>query len=149
MQRSVLTFIAISACLILASAAPPAKPAAKKVPVKKAGPPKIACTVCQGVGTDCKSEKTDSKCDKCAKFTGVADDPKEVPEYMWGIMPAGSKDAMTKNKGQKMTFRGCATQELIDVATLGDTYEEYGCTDFDEMFGFKDATGCLCKGNCQ
>jgi len=51
-----------------------------------------------------------------------------------------------------MTYRSCATQEMIDAATVGSEYDGDGCsemTDGDEDFmGFKHVTACLCSGNC-
>jgi len=112
--------------------------------------PKMSCHVCQGPGPDCKSDKVNTTCDKCVKFTGVSSgNTQEVPDFIWQNMNVpNAKDQMAKNKGKQMTFRGCATQGLIDVATLGDSYGDTGCSDFDEFFGFNDVTACLCKGDC-
>jgi len=143
---AVLVFLAIVA-LVAINPANPAK-AMKSV----ASTPKCSCHVCQGPGPDCQSQVVNTTCDKCVKFTGVSTgDTKEVPDFIWQNMNMNTqtaKDQMVKNKGKQMTFRGCATQGLIDVATLGDSYSDTGCSDYDEFFGFKDVTACLCKGDC-
>lgn len=57
---------------------------------------------------------------------------------------------VTANKGKKLAFRGCAKQEQIDVIMLGEPYDEFGCSDFDdEEMGVKEGYGCLCQGDCK
>jgi len=85
--------MAFLACAIVVSAGK------KPPPAKKAEPPKKACMVCRGLGDDCKSSKTMQGCDKCTKFTGVADDPNQVPSWIWPMLEAdgpGAKDQMKK-----------------------------------------------------
>jgi len=118
---------------------------ARKSPMK----PKIQCHVCQAVGTDCQSNKVSNTCDKCAKIVGIANDPDQVPPMVWSNLDPGAKEAMRANKGKQMAFRGCATRDLIDLAEFGTGYaSDDGCSDFDDFFGFKDATACLCSSDC-
>lgn len=93
-------FVFLMAVAVLVTAVPASKNSnngnnGKAKAVKTASStPKVTCTICRGPGDECKDSKTASKnttCDKCCKFTGVADDPNEVPSFIWPMMGPNAK----------------------------------------------------------
>jgi len=136
-------------------AAPKAAPAAKGAPAAaKAAPPpqkgKSNCGVCTGAGKDCTPTSVDKNVEFCAKVTGTVDDPKNTPSSFFSILQfAGLGDVktmMTQHKGEVVTIRKGAPPSLIALA--GQKYNDEGCSDFPLLLGLKDATACLCKGDC-
>jgi len=111
----------------------------------------VTCTSCRGLGDDCKSNKVYRTCDKCVKMTGIASDPSSLNEQMLEFVPDGDqmRTLLTLYKGKKVTIRGCATDSAIAFATFGQEFAPTGCSAFDELFGLKDCTACLCDGDCK
>jgi len=111
---------------------------------------KYDCGVCTGEGDDCKPDKVDRNCEFCSKITGTAEDPNKVPNAIWNVLAFANmgdiKGSMAAHKGKKVTMRKGAPKALIALA--GQNFQDEGCSNFTSLLGLKDATACLCKGDC-
>jgi hypothetical protein len=125
-----------------------AAPTAATTAPPKAG--KYNCVVCTGKGNDCTGTTYDKNMDWCSKITGTVDDPKTVPSGFFSILALAGmgdiKTMMQQHKGEVVTVRKGAPPAVIALA--GQNFNEEGCSNFPIFLGMKNATACLCKGDC-
>jgi len=134
-------------CAVLSMVAAVRTPKKSTTPAK----PKVSCRICNGLGDDCKGGTVRAGCDACCKLTGVVDDVKEVPDAIADMIEKDSPGTLTKMqkfKGKKVTIRACATPALLDLVDTS-SYEGYGCSELEDLFGFSDVTACLCPNECK